>query len=138
MTLTLDDRTAITDAICLHGHFVDDGELDRLSELFTADVIYDVTDLGGGVLRGVTALKAAGLELGAANPVGHHVTNIVLTELDPDRVAARSKAIGIMANGTCGSLTYQDTIVRGELGWRITHRTITPRRVPLGGKYPQR
>jgi hypothetical protein len=58
------------------------------------------------------------------NAVGHHVTNIVVTELQEDATHAISKGIGIMADGSCGSLTYYDTPVRGEHGWRITHRRI--------------
>ena len=44
------DRIAITDVINLLGHLVDAGE--RYDELFTPDVQYDVTDLGGGVIAG--------------------------------------------------------------------------------------
>lgn len=61
-------------------------------------------------------------------------TNIVLTELADNQVHARSKGIGIRADGTCGSVTYEDTIVRGEHDWRINRRKIIPHRVPLGGK----
>jgi SnoaL-like domain len=48
MALTAEDRAAIAALISMHGHLVDAGELDRLDELFTADV----TDLGAGPLEG--------------------------------------------------------------------------------------
>ena len=131
MTLTAEDRTAITDLINRHGHLTDDGEFDRMHELFTADVSYDVTDLGGGVLTGLATLKDAALALGERNPVAHHVTNIVLTAVSDDRVHALSKGIGINADGTIGSVTYEDTIVRAGHEWRIGHRTVRARRVPL-------
>jgi hypothetical protein len=131
MTLTAEDRTAITDLINLHGHLTDSGEFDRMHELFTADVGYDVTDLGGGVVTGLATLRDAALALGQGNPIAHHVTNIVLTGVADDRVHALSKGIGINANGTIGSVTYEDTIVRGDSGWRISHRTVRARRVPL-------
>ncbi|MGC5286118.1 nuclear transport factor 2 family protein [Micromonospora sp. DT231] len=131
MTLTAEDRAAITDLINRHGHLTDSGEFDRMHELFTGDVAYDVTDLGGGVLTGLAMLKDAALALGQGNPVAHHVTNIALTELADDRVHALSKGIGINADGTIGSVTYEDTIVRGDSGWRISHRTVRARRVPL-------
>jgi hypothetical protein len=35
-----------------------------------------------------------------------------------------SKGIGIMSDGSSGSVTYEDTLIRGEHGWRITHRRI--------------
>jgi SnoaL-like protein len=125
-----DDRIAITDLINLHGHLVDTGE--RHDVLFTPDVEYDVSDLGGGVITGREALWEAGLALGDNNPVGHHVTNIVLTEAGPDEVTARSKAIGIMADSTCASLIYEDVVVRTPDGWLISRRRVLRRRRPLG------
>jgi ketosteroid isomerase-like protein len=133
MTLTPEDRTAITDLINLHGHLVDGGDLDRLDELFTPDVVYDVTGMGAPApLHGTGALREAALALGENNPVGHHVTNIVLTELGPGSVRGLSKGIGVMADGTCGSVTYDDVITRGPRGWRISHRKVLARRRPLG------
>ncbi|MEV0203175.1 nuclear transport factor 2 family protein [Nonomuraea sp. NPDC050691] len=131
MALDIDDRTVITELIALHGHLVDGGELDRLDEVFTDDVAYDVTELGGGIIEGLAALRAAALAMGEANPVGHHVTNVVLTPLPDGRVRGLSKGIGIRADGTCGSVTYEDTITRGERGWRISHRRVLARRTPL-------
>ncbi|WP_327640555.1 nuclear transport factor 2 family protein [Kribbella sp. NBC_00482] len=124
------DRIAITDLINLHGHLVDSGE--RYDELFTPDVEYDVSDLGGGVITGRAALWEAGLALGDNNPVGHHVTNIVLTEVGPDEVTARSKAIGITADGRCASLVYEDVVARTPDGWLISRRRVVLRRRPLG------
>ncbi|GAB2855463.1 hypothetical protein GCM10027176_67510 [Actinoallomurus bryophytorum] len=131
MALSDADRTVITDLISLHGHLVDGGELDRLDEVFTADVVYDVTDLGGGAIEGLAALRAAALAMGDSNPVGHHVTNIILTPLADGRVHARSKGIGVTVDGRCGSVTYEDTISRGDQDWRIAHRRVLARRVPL-------
>lgn len=54
MTLTIEDRLAITDLISLHGHLTD---LDSLDALFAVDVICDVRALGGGVLTGLAALR---------------------------------------------------------------------------------
>lgn len=131
MALTADDRTAISDLICLHGLLVDTGQLDRVRELFTADVVYDVTDVGLGTLTGPEAIREAALALGDKNPVAHHVTNIVLEETADGRVHAWSKGIAVLANGRCGSATYDDIVVRTDEGWRISHRTIRARRVPL-------
>jgi hypothetical protein len=125
-----DDRIAITDLICLHGHLVDAGE--PFDDLFTPEVAYDVSDLGGGVIIGRAALWEAALALGDNNPVGHHVTNIVLTEVGTDEVKALSKGIGVMADGTVGSVTYDDVVVRTESGWRISRRRVLARRRPLG------
>jgi ketosteroid isomerase-like protein len=135
MTFTADDRTAVTELISMHGHLCDSGDLDRLDELFTPDVVYDISDVGQEPLRGVAACAAAGRALGERNPVGHHVTNVVLTEIADDRVHARSKGIGVNADGTCASVTYEDTVLRTPRGWRISHRIVRVHRTPLGGRF---
>ncbi len=126
-----EDRAALTELAARHGHLVDAGALDRLDEVFTPDVTYDLTGLGSGhgILRGLDALREAALALGPRNPVGHHVTNTVLDPLPDGRVALLSKGIGVLSDGSCGSVTYQDTAVRGQHGWRIDHRAVrdTPR-----------
>jgi len=104
--LSEDDRSSITDLINRHGHLVDTGQFERLHEILTDDVAYDVTDLGGGVLVGPGALHEAALALGDGNPVGHHVTNIVLRAESQNVIQAHSKGIGIMADGTVASVTY--------------------------------
>ncbi|MFI0445412.1 nuclear transport factor 2 family protein [Actinomadura sp. 6N118] len=134
MTFTADDRTAITELISMHGHVCDSGELDRLDEVLTPDVVYDISDFGQEPLLGVAACIAAGRALGQLNPVGHHVTNVVLTEVGDSRVQARSKGLGVNADGTTASLTYEDTVLRTPHGWRISHRKIRAHRTPLGGR----
>lgn len=133
MALREQDRVDITTLVNLHGHFTDAGELDRAGELFTPDVTYDVSDLGFGTLHGRDALREAALAAGSANPVGHHVTNIVVTGIDDHSARVRSKGIGINADGTAGSVVYDDIVTRHPDGWKISHRTVTARRAPLGG-----
>jgi ketosteroid isomerase-like protein len=133
MTLAHRDRTDIVELIHRHGHVIDDGELERVGELFTPDVTYDVEDFGLGTLSGLAALRAAALAVGDANPVGHHVTNVVVTPIDGRSARARSKGIGVMADGTAGSVVYDDIVTRTPDGWKISHRKVTARRAPLGG-----
>jgi ketosteroid isomerase-like protein len=134
MTLADRDRTDITELIHLHGHLTDEGDLERAGELFTPDVTYDVTDFGLGTLSGLAALREAALAVGDANPVGHHVTNVVITPIDERSAQVRSKGIGVMADGTAGSAVYDDVVTRTPDGWRISHRKVTARRAPLGGR----
>ncbi|TQM44814.1 SnoaL-like protein [Pseudonocardia cypriaca] len=134
MTLSPDDRSAIAELISLHGHVFDDGDLDRLDVLFTPSVVYDVSELGGGALHGIEAIRTAALALGEHNPLGHHVTNIVITEHGDGTARVRSKGIGVNTDGTVGTVTYEDGVVATEAGWRIDHRRVVPRRVPLNGR----
>ncbi|MCA2215321.1 nuclear transport factor 2 family protein [Wangella sp. NEAU-J3] len=127
----MEDRITITDLINSHGHLTDRGDFDGLATLFTEDVVYDVSALGGGTLVGLAAVREAGLVLADANPVAHHVTNIVLRKTADDTVQALSKGFGVMADGSTGSVTYEDTVERTAAGWRITHRIVRARRTPL-------
>ncbi|MEV0738893.1 nuclear transport factor 2 family protein [Streptomyces sp. NPDC050549] len=131
MALTLEDRLDITELIALHGHLVDEGELDRLTEVFTPDVEYDLTDFAQGTVTGLPELVGASLALGPANPVAHHVTNVVIEASAQGRVRVRSKGLGVRTDGSCGSVTYEDTVVRTVAGWRISHRRVSARRIPL-------
>jgi len=131
MAISLADRLAIHELIALYGHLADAGEFDRMDEVFTADVVHNLESFGLGTVQGLDALRAIAIAVGVKNPVGHHVTNIVVTPVDFDVAHVRSKGIGIMADGTCGSVTYDDVVRREPVGWRIVNRRVTPRRTPL-------
>ena len=131
MPLTLADRLAIHELLALHGHLVDEGAFERLHEIFTDDVVYDLRDFGGEELRGITAITNASLALGERNPLGHHVTNVVIVAGEGDVAEVRSKGIGVRADGSCGTVVYHDELLRGATGWRIARRRLSPRRAPL-------
>jgi hypothetical protein len=133
MAFTVDDRLAVHELVALHGHLMDAGALDGLHELFTADVVYDLSAFGFGELNGLAEIREAALALGERNPVGHHVTNVVVTLLDDDRCRVMSKGFGVQADGSTGSVVYDDLVRRTDEGWRICRRTVSPRRAPLGG-----
>lgn len=133
--LPAEDRWAIAETLSRHGHLFDGGQLDRLEEIFTPDVVYDLSAAGVGTFAGIEAIRNGALKLGAGNPVAHHVTNVVITSAAADRVTAQSKGLMIMADGTIGSVTHLDTLHRGKDGWRISHRVIRPQRTPMNGAY---
>jgi ketosteroid isomerase-like protein len=130
--LHAEDRQAISETLSLHGHLFDGGDLDRLGEIFTPDVIYDMSAVGVGTFEGIEAIRGAALQLGARNPVAHHVTNVVITG-EGDSVTALSKGLILMADGTFASVTHLDTLRRHDGSWRISRRVISPQRIPLGG-----
>jgi SnoaL-like protein len=131
MALTTEDRLAIYELIALHGHLVDAGEFARLNELFTDDFVYDVEALGFGTLDGSAAFTEASRAVGDDNPLGHHVTNVLVTADEGSTAMVRSKGIGILADGTSGTVVYEDVVRRTSVGWRIARRTVVPRRRPL-------
>jgi len=74
---------------------------------------------------------AEAMELRDRDPLGHHVTNIVVTEQTDSEPHVRSKGIGGMTDGRSAAVTYEDVVVRTSDGWRIGHRKRIPRRKPL-------
>jgi hypothetical protein len=89
--LNAEDRLAIGETLSLHGHLFDGGQLDRLGEIFTPDVVYDMSAVGVGTFEGIETIRAAALRLGPGNPVAHHVTNVVITGAADGPVTALSK-----------------------------------------------
>ena len=130
MPITTADVLEIHRLVALHGHLVDGRELHRLDELFTPDVVYDVSASGQGVLRGVEEFRAVSEAFAddEHNPVGHHVTNVVVTAVDEARASVRSKGIGVRRDGRTGSVVYDDDVVRTPEGWRIAARRVLPDR----------
>src|SRR4051812_81005 len=126
-----EDRAVIGELIALHGHLMDSGELDRMDELFSADVVYDLEDFGFGALHGIDAIRDAALGLGERNPLAHHVTNVVIGDVEDDGVRVRSKGLAVNADGSAGSVVYDDLVQRDGSGWRIVYRRVKPRRTPL-------
>jgi 3-phenylpropionate/cinnamic acid dioxygenase small subunit len=130
MAMSTEDRLAIHELVGLHGHLMDAGQLDQLTQLFTEDVAYDLTPMGGPILYGVNAIQQAAQDLGARNPVAHLVTNTVVDE-GGEVVTARSKFLGVQRDGSVGSGTYNDQFRRTTDGWRICARRVSLRREPL-------
>jgi hypothetical protein len=122
------DRIAIHEVIALHGHVVDDRDVDRLGELFTEDVVLDLAEYGAGALRGLAAMREAIRSANPAeHPLGHHVTNIVVVGREGAGVRAVSKGLAVRADGATGTVTYQDLLRREPQGWRIGYRKVVPR-----------
>src|SRR5690348_2196259 len=109
MSITIEDRIAIEELIKLHGHIVDHGRWDRLKEVFDPKAVLDLTAYGAGELHSLDAIRDAALKLGEKNPVAHHVTNIILREEEAG-VVAISKGFGVRADGSVGSVVYEDRI----------------------------
>jgi 3-phenylpropionate/cinnamic acid dioxygenase small subunit len=134
--LSTDDVVALQQLVARYAHLVDDRDFDGLRDVFTVDVEFDATQFGNPKLRGVDAVIASYVD--ARHPVAHHVTNPLVT-VEPDgTVRMRSKVISLLAEGLCGSGTYDDVCVKTSDGWRIARRTIALRRASDLPKPPPR
>jgi 3-phenylpropionate/cinnamic acid dioxygenase small subunit len=123
--LSTDDTVALQQLLARYAHLVDDGDFERLSEIFAVDVVFDATDFGRPCVTGLDAVIQSYVD--ARHPVAHHVTNPLVVADRDGTVRMRSKVIALLEGGRCGSGTYDDVCVKAADGWRIARRTITLR-----------
>jgi len=122
MSLDAADILAIHQLLGQYGHIIDEREWHRVSELFTATALYDMSEFGLGVVRGAAAIGALWGRPDAQHPRAHHASNIVVSE-DPDgTVRVLSKGLGVGPNGRVGSVVYRDVVERTPAGWRFVSR----------------
>ena len=117
------DVLAIHELLALYGHVIDEREWQRVEELFTATSVYDMSAFGLGVAHGAAAIRALWSRPGAAHPLAHHATNIVIRDGGDGTVHVLSKGLGIDSDGRVGSVVYRDVVTRTPLGWRFASRT---------------
>lgn len=121
--LSFEDRIAIHELMGLYGIVIDEREWARVDELFTSDVIYDMSELGFGVIEGAAAVREFWSSNEHLHPVAHHATNVVVSPgADADTATVISKGLGVGRKGRVGSVTYRDIVRRTAQGWRIARR----------------
>jgi hypothetical protein len=89
-----------------------------------------LTDFGRGLGDGYQCGRCSWTILGEADPVGHHVTNVIVQDASDD-ARVISKGIAVMGDGTAGSVVSEDVVERRNGEWRICARKVTSRRRPL-------
>jgi len=133
------DVFAIYNLMGRYAHIMDEcsiagGPWDRLGDIFTDDVEFDVRSVGGPLLSSLQQLKDAWNA--SVHPWGHHVTNLVVEPLGPDSAACDSKIIIILPDGRASTGVYRDRLRRTSEGWRITHRHCELRPMDLKAELP--
>ena len=123
--LTNDDHIAINSLINLYGHVIDERQWSRMGELFTDDVVFDLSDFNGQTLEGLETLRETFRALDA-HPLAHHATNILIEAVDGE-ITVLSKGIG-MYRDHVGSTVYRDRLRKTPQGWRIARRVAAKRR----------
>lgn len=126
--LSTQDLIEIRQLIELYGHVLDEREFSRVGELFTEDALFDVADFGAGVHRGAAAIGALWAAPESKHPLGHHATNLVITEEVEGRARVASKGMGVRPDGTVSSVLYRDVLLHTPAGWRIAERIATAKR----------
>lgn len=126
-----DDRLALHDLQIRYSRALDALELDRLDDVFTADV---VADYGGiGELHGVEAIKEVVRHALEPLDAVQHLNGNHWAEIDGDTAVGGCyfQAVQYKAGVAGGEHVtvvgeYRDRFVRTADGWRIAHRTLTP------------
>lgn len=126
--MNAEDRMDITETLSLVGHVFDDGRLNEIETVFTADVVYDMSALGMPVIHGIDGAIEAARQMGAHGPVAHLVTNVVIGEEDGVEVIVDSKGLMVMADRSVNAVVNHDVVRREPAGWRIARRVIVPAR----------
>ena len=124
------DIIEIHQLLGLYGHIVDAGQWERFDELFEADAELDFTGVRApSVFVGRDAI--ADYFRGANHPSAHHVTNIVVEDVD-GVVRVHSKFLAPYTRPTHDPFRwyggdYHDVVVRTPDGWRFRRRACTAR-----------
>jgi len=124
--LSTSDILKIHHLLAEYGNIIDEREWGRVPELFPDDAVYDLTDFGLGVFHGPQAIRDF-WEHEGRHPLAHHVTNVVVREIENGGVRAYSKIIGVGHRHRAGSATYHDELRLTDQGWKIARRVASPR-----------
>jgi len=118
------DRQAIYELLANYGHVLDDVAHHRYPEIFTEDVVFDMSAYGVANLNSRAEIAAA---FQGRNMYGHLTTNIVVETLDADSAQVHSKYIAFANDGGIQTGDYFDVVVRTDAGWRLKVRRAVPR-----------
>jgi hypothetical protein len=120
------DRLELHELPGRYGDAIDDRSWDRLDEIFTADAVFDLTDVGGPTCQGLTAIKEF-MDRDAQHPRTHMMTNIYVDET-PTGAQLRFRIVALLGGGKVGTASYYDDVIKTPAGWRVAHRVVTRRR----------
>ncbi len=124
--MDVEDRLELHELPGRYGDAIDDRDWDRLSQIFTDDAVFDLTDLGAPRLEGLERIKAF-MDTEAEHPRTHTMTNIYVDESE-EGVKLYFRIVALLPGGRAGTGSYYDDVVKTDDGWRVKHRVVTLRR----------
>ena len=122
MKPSISDIVEVNQILSLWGHLVDSHAWDRFDEIFTEDAHFDSCVFGFAPVNGIEAICRMASQEGHAK--AHHTTNVHVQEGPGDEIAAESKGLGLLADGSVASVTYTDRLRRTADGWRLSSRVL--------------
>ena len=122
------DILEIQMVVSLYGHIIDNRQFSRVAEVFTDDVIYDLTDFDGGIIVGADTVARLWAQTDTVHPLAHHATNVVVWTDADGVVRVNSKGLGVGNRGRVGSVNYDDVFRKVNGHWRMAERVCRLRR----------
>lgn len=124
--MDLSDRVELHELPGRYGDAIDDRNWEGLERIFTPDATFDLTDLGVGMLTGLSHIQRF-MDTEAQHPRTHMMTNIYVDEL-PEGVRMYFRIVALLGGGKVGTASYYDDVVKTPQGWRVRSRVVTRRR----------
>lgn len=124
---SLQDRMQIQDLSNLYAYYVDEMKIEEWVNCFTADAVFDESDLGNGTHIGHEAIRAFGERLVTrVQLVVHLMSNHLVWDLGETDARGSSVAVveAIYANGDRyrNHCSYADRYLKVDGTWKIKHR----------------
>src|SRR3954471_4041517 len=98
------DRLELHELPGRYGDAIDDRDWDRLDGIFTADAVFDLTDLGAPRCEGLAAIKQF-MDCDAQHTRKQMMTNIYVEET-PTGVQLRFRIVALLGGGKVGTASY--------------------------------
>ena len=124
------DRLELHELPGRYGDAIDDRNWPGLGRIFTDDATFDLTDLGGPVLRSLDEIRRY-MDTEATHPQTHLMANIYVDEQGPDNAKMYFRIVARQKGGVFGTASYYDDVVKTPAGWRVKDRVIALRRRPV-------
>lgn len=139
MKLTAEDMVGLLQVQHLYGHVLDRFLWDKLDEVFAPDGVFDPSDVGLPVMRGLAEIRAKLIPLEEGenrDRVHNHLcaNPAVIAVEDDGVVKMRTKYIVSGQNDFLAFGEYEDDMVKTSDGWRIKYRKtrrLTGHRLPF-------
>jgi len=122
------DRIELHELPGRYGDAIDDRDWAGLSQIFTEDAVFDLTDLGEPRLNGLAEIRRY-MDEDARHPRAHLMTNIYVDET-ADGARLSFRIVALLPERVVGTASYYDDVVKTPAGWRVRNRVITRRRRP--------
>jgi hypothetical protein len=127
MELSAEDRVGLLQAQALYGHILDRFLWDKLDEVFAPDGVFDPSDVGLPIMRGLAEIREKLIPTTEGpdkmRRLNHVTTNSAVVAVGEDGVVKMLAKYIVAADSASISFgEYEDDMVKTAAGWRIRYR----------------